>query len=90
MMRLQVDRVEEGLHPNESVVSVKTRHGPVTMLIDNTIVGPDGTVGIGWPVSREDDYYLVELPRETFQGSSRVWVPGEELKNGEEKKRASG
>jgi hypothetical protein len=82
-MRLKVARMGEGLHPCETVVSVQTKSGPVSMVVDPTVIFPDQTVSIGWPVGREDDYFLVELPRETMHGSWRVWVAGQELENAE-------
>lgn len=88
-MRLRVARVEEGLHPSELVVSVQTKDGPVSLVIDPSSVLPDNTVSVGWPVGRDQDFYLVELPRETFQGTSRVWVRGNELENGEDKQVAA-
>ena len=89
MMRLKVARIEEGLHPSELVVSVQTKEGPVSLVLDPATVSSDGTVNIGWPVGKEDEFYLVELPRETFQGSARVWVAEKELRRSEEKKRAA-
>jgi hypothetical protein len=78
-MRLRVERIGEGLHPSETVVSVQTRNGPVSMVVDLDVILPDNTVRIGWPVGLEDDYYLVELPRETVLGAWRVWVAKNEL-----------
>jgi hypothetical protein len=83
MMRLKIARIGEGLHPREAVVSVQTRTGPISMVVDPTVILPDDTVSIGWPVGREDDFFLVELPRETMHGSWRVWVAANELENGE-------
>jgi hypothetical protein len=90
MMRLKVERQGEGLHPNEAVVSVRTKDGPVTMIVDPTIVFPDDTVVIGWPVARDpnNSQFLVELPRETEHGSWRVWVPEGELQQDDQRKRA--
>jgi len=88
MMRLKVEKVGEGLHPSELVVSVQTRHGPVSMIIDPGVIYPDDTVSVGWPVGRENDFYLIELPRETVQGAARVWVGSAELKHVNGKKRA--
>ena len=88
MMRLKVEKVREGLHPNELVVAVKTKDGPVPMVVDSNVILPDGTVSIGWPVSRDADFFLVELPRETAQGSWRVWVAEQKLRRAEDRKRA--
>lgn len=90
MMRLKVEKIGEGLHPSELVVSVQTRTGPVSMVVDPQIIFEDGTVAVGWPVGKEKDFYLVDLPRETVQGAARVWVgPGELIEvNGKKRARA--
>jgi hypothetical protein len=38
---------------------------------------------VGWPVSKQGDLALVELPRETHTGAWRVWVRRDELLEGE-------
>jgi hypothetical protein len=60
------------------------------MVIDPNVISSDGTVNIGWPVSKDNDFFLVELPRETVQGSWRVWVASKELERSEERRRATG
>ncbi len=89
MMRLQVEKTGEGLHPSEVVVSVNGKDGPVSMVLDPTVIFQDGTVNVGWPVATNGNYFLIELPRETMNGSWRVWVSGDELKGEEERKRAT-
>lgn len=89
-MHLRVEKIGEGLHPSELVVSVQTKDGPVSMVIDTNIILSDSTVNIGWPVGKHDDFFLVELPRETVQGSWRVWVAANELKQSDEHRRATG
>jgi hypothetical protein len=65
MMRLKVEKIEEGLHPSELVISIQTRDGPVSLVIDPSAIFPDDTVTIGWPVGRDEDFYLVEIaPRD--------------------------
>lgn len=90
MMRLKVEKHGEGLHPNEAVVSVMTKDGPVMMVVDQTIIYPDDTVVIGWPVARDQQerLFLVELPRETESGAWRVWVAEQELHPEDDRKRA--
>ena len=90
MMRLKVEKRGEGLHPNEAVVAVNTKDGPVMMVVDPTIISPDDTVVIGWPVARDQStsQFLVELPRETEHGSWRVWVAEKEVLNDDVRKRA--
>jgi hypothetical protein len=78
MMRLKVKQLGEGLHPSETFVSVETRDGPQELAVDpSSIRGSSLTVG--WPVGREGAFLLVELPRPTSDGSSRVWVRKDEL-----------
>lgn len=73
-MRVEVNEIGGGLHPDEVVVSVATRDGSAELAVDRTSFNGT-TLSVGWPVEQEGDFYLVELPRETFQGFWRVWVP---------------
>lgn len=77
-MRLKVERVGQGLHPSELVVSVQTREGAEELVIDPRSLRGD-TLGIGWPVGTEGSFRLVELPRPTSRGARRVWVNKDEL-----------
>jgi hypothetical protein len=88
MMRLKVEKVSEGLHPSEVVVSVNGKDGPISLVLDLSIIFEDGTVNVGWPVATDGKFFLIELPRETMNGSWRIWVPQGELKGEEERKRA--
>jgi hypothetical protein len=73
-MRVKVDEVGKGLHPSEVVVQVQTVEGqPERLVVDRRSI-VDGTVEVGYPVRRDNGYYLIELPRETIGGSWRVWV----------------
>jgi hypothetical protein len=88
MMRLKVEKIGEGLHPSEVVVSVNSKDGPISLVLDPSIIFEDDTVNVGWPVATDDKFFLVELPRETMNGSWRIWVAASELKGQEERKRA--
>ena len=66
-------QVGEGLHPSELVVSVETPLDPEEVIIHPTSL-QDDSVNIGWPVGREGNYFLVELPRPTISRAKRVWV----------------
>jgi hypothetical protein len=88
MMRLKVEKVGQGLHPSEFVVSVNTKDGPVSLVVEPSVIDAEGTVNVGWPVATQGNLFLVELPRETMNGSWRVWVADKELKQAEERKRA--
>ncbi len=82
MMRLKVEKIGEGLHPSEFVVSVQTRNGAEELVIDPKSLHDD-TLVIGWPVGTEGSFRLVELPRPTSGGARRVWVKSDFLINDE-------
>jgi hypothetical protein len=73
-MRVKVDEVGKGLHSSEVVVQIQTAEGePQRLVVDRRSI-VNGTIEIGYPVRRDNGYYLIELPRETIGGSWRVWV----------------
>jgi hypothetical protein len=78
MMLLKVKRLGEGLHPSETYVSVETDTGAEEIAVDPRSLQKD-LLPIGWPVGKRGSYLLVELPRPTVRGMSRVWVSKEEL-----------
>lgn len=82
MMRLKVEKIGEGLHPSEFVVTVHTRAGDEELVIDPKSLHGDSLV-IGWPVGTDGQYRLVELPRPTSGGARRVWVKNDALINEE-------
>jgi hypothetical protein len=78
MMLLRIKNLGEGLHPSETFVSVETRNGPEGLVVDAKSLR-NGTLPIGRPVGKADDFLLVELPRPTITGVRRVWVRKDEL-----------
>jgi hypothetical protein len=75
MMRIRVRRIGAGSHPSEVIVAVPTADGRTeTLVIDERGVSDD-TIEVGYPVGKDNDRLLVELPRETLSGAWRVWVP---------------
>jgi hypothetical protein len=72
-MRVKVEQLGQGLHPNEVVVGVRTNAGVERLVVPRRSVRAD-TIEIGFPINGEDNRYLVELPRETQSGTWRVWV----------------
>lgn len=73
-MRVKVEEVGKGLHPSEVVVQIQTVEGaPERLVIDRRSI-VDGAIEVGYPVNRNNGYYLIELPRETIGGSWRVWI----------------
>jgi hypothetical protein len=74
MLRLKITMIGVGQHPSETVVSLTTADGSNEELIVDKRSVVDGTVKVGYPISRDGNRWLVELPRETVRGSWRVWV----------------
>jgi hypothetical protein len=78
MMLLKIKRLGEGLHPSETFVSIETKSGSEQVAVDTKALR-NGTLPIGWPVGKDDGYFLVELPRPTANGARRVWVKKEQV-----------
>lgn len=75
MLRVKVEKVRDGQHPSEIVVAVTTAEGGREELIVDRRSLHEGSLEVGYPVGRDRERVLVELPRETLRGSWRVWVP---------------
>jgi hypothetical protein len=73
-MRVKVRAVGTGSRPNDVVVEVTTVVGPQRMVTDRNSV-ETGSLSVGYPLQRDDGFVLVALPRQTDNGSYRVWVP---------------
>lgn len=74
MFRLKITRLRHGLHPSEVIVAVTTADGgQEELIVDKRSIRND-SLRIGYPVGGEKNRLLVELPRETFRGTRRVWV----------------
>jgi hypothetical protein len=87
MMRLIVEEVGKGLHPNEAVVAVKTAGGAERLVVARRSI-QNKSIQIGWPLGEKENFVLVELPRETQTGAWRVWVNKDQLIEAEERIRA--
>jgi hypothetical protein len=87
MMRLKIERVGKGLHPNEAVVAIRTTGGTERLVVPKRSI-VDDTIEVGWPIRTNptDGSCMIELPRETPSGAWRVWVPRGEIE--EERMRA--
>ena len=83
MMKVKVARGEGGLHPSEVVVAIQTREGPQYLVVDNRSLSGGDYLQVGYPIRRDGDEYLIELPRETTAGSWRVWVNKREIQEDE-------
>lgn len=82
-MKLRVEKVGDGPGPSEVIVSVATSTGSLEQLVIDISSLSSGFVDVGYPVGRDQQNYLVELPRETVRGAWRVWVPESELRTSE-------
>lgn len=72
-MRVKIEEVGSGQHPSEKVVKIVTTTGPEQLVVDQRSI-QDHSLDVGYPVGQHNGHFLVELPRETFRGSWRVWV----------------
>lgn len=72
-MRVQIEEVGDGQHPSEKVVKVETTTGPEQLVVDKRSIQQQ-SLDVGFPVGQRNGHFLVELPRETFRGTWRVWV----------------
>lgn len=74
MSHIAVDEIEDGLHPSELVVTIRTAEGRTEeVAVDRQLVS-DRRLKV-YTVEADRDRVLVELPRETLSGSWRVWMP---------------
>jgi len=73
-MWLKVEIAGKALHPNEVVVAIKTPTAQERVVVHKRAL-LNNAIEIGYPISEQDDLYLIELPRETMSGLWRVWVP---------------
>lgn len=76
MLRMRVNEEGVGWHPSELIVSVDIADGGKELLPVSKKSVCNGMIEIGYPLSRRNGSYLVELPRETFTGAWRIWVSG--------------
>lgn len=72
-MRLKINEEGAGIHPNEVVVSIPTRDGDERLVVHKRSIR-DSSLEVGYPIGEDNQYYLVELPRETMSGLWRIWV----------------
>ena len=72
-MMIKVAEIGPALHPSEVIVAVKTLSGTETLVLDRRSI-VSGTISVGHSIRRQDGNHLVELPRESQGGSSRVWI----------------
>jgi hypothetical protein len=77
-MRVKVRKIEDGLHPNEVVVEVRTLDGAEQLVVDRRTVEAN-SLSVGSPLREDGGRHLVELPRETTNGLWRVWVESDAL-----------
>ena len=84
-MRVTVKEESRGIHPNEVVVSIPTKDGAERLVVHRRSIH-DSALEIGYPISDEGEFYLIELPRETMRGLWRIWVPKSALEDSKERR----
>lgn len=72
-MLIHFERLADSSHPNMAVVTVRTRDGQEELEVSARSIRED-MLDVGCLVGRQGDFYLVEMPQETFRGCWRVWV----------------
>ena len=77
-MRVRVQTIGQGEHPHGVIVELMTVTGPHRLVVDDNQIEKD-TVGIGYPLRRDNELVWVALPRPTLSGSFRVWVRAEDV-----------
>jgi len=78
-MRLKVQKIGNGLHPNEIVVKIETLSGAESLVLDKRSLD-DSSISVGAPLARANgSRLLVELPQEAMSGAWRVWVKQSQL-----------
>jgi len=78
-MRIKVQKIGEGLHHSEIVVEIKVVGGVERLVVAARAV-KDNSILVGAPLAQKGrGQVLVELPRETMSGASRVWVKQDTL-----------
>ena len=78
-MRLKIHTIADGQHPSEAIVSFETAEGETQELIVDKRSIEESSLQIGYPVGSRGKNLLIELPGETFSGTSRVWVARESV-----------
>jgi hypothetical protein len=77
-MRVKVHDKKPGLHPSELVVGLRTNSGTERVVVHTRSI-ENNAIDIGIPISKKNNDYLVELPRETQSGMWRVWVSSDQV-----------
>ncbi len=72
-MRVKVRNARQSLHPNETVVEIKTDRGTERLTVAKRDLSAN-SLEVGSPLAAKGDFLLIELPRETMTGTCRVWV----------------
>jgi hypothetical protein len=72
-MRIRIDKRREGSIPSETVVAISTVSGVEEVVVHSSQADAN-SVEVGF-ISEKEGRYLIELPRETFSGRWRIWVP---------------
>ena len=73
MARIRIEELGQGQHPSEVMISVATKDGRETLIVDRRSI-KDHTIDVGYPVGSDGEHLLVELPRETMRGLWRVLI----------------
>jgi hypothetical protein len=76
LMRCRVEM--DGPGPSEKIVIVTTSTGTMELIVDEDCLSEGNLLRVE-SVFRKNGSTLVELPRESTSGQTRVWVPTAEI-----------
>jgi hypothetical protein len=79
MMKLKVRKLHDGPGPSEAIVGFTNADGQSEEVVLAAVKVENDLIDVGYAVGIQSGRYLVELPRETARGKSRVWVNQAEL-----------
>lgn len=83
-MLIKCQRLMDGPGPSEAIVGIRTMQGRLEEVIVDTSLLEGAYLNVGPAVTVQENRVLIELPRESASGSSRVWVLDSELVRGAE------
>lgn len=72
-MLVRYRHITDGPGPSEAIIEVNTTDGIEEIIVDRDIL-EDGVVNVGSVIAQRERAYLLELPRESTSGRTRVWI----------------
>lgn len=77
-MLLKCRVLMRGPGPSEAIVEITTVRGSEEVIVDIDSL-QDKALDVGPSITQKSGNFLIELPRETVSGQTRVWIPQTEI-----------